>query len=259
MTAAPLAGPGREAPTADADGCDPAAAMLFAADLPPDGGGLVAVGYGLDAEPAVDEGAFALPAGADADFTAFVDTHAEELVRFVRRRYPAIGGEAEDVVQETFAAMYRTWPPPNPVKYAYKAVTTKTYDELGRRARRAVLTEDGALGDDLAAGADTAVEAVGDVDFRAFLDSLPLGERKVAVLWFVHALTPSQIAGQLGVKVGAVKSVQHRIRTGAWAQKLRAERSTSTAAAGAAPVRSVASVSDRTPNQARTNKAVKGR
>ena len=109
-------------------------------------------------------------------------------------------GQAEEVVQEAFAAVYLRYRVlTNPVGYLRVCVLNGGRKVLRRRRvmrRQPVLTEE-----------------VGDLGFNHVVDAvrrLPAKQRNVVVLRYELQLSDSEIADTLGIPVGTVKSTLHR-------------------------------------------------
>ncbi|MEN9643756.1 MAG: hypothetical protein RL238_425 [Actinomycetota bacterium] len=109
-------------------------------------------------------------------------------------------GQAEEVVQEAFAAVYLRYRLlSNPVGYLRVCVLNGGRKVLRRRRvmrRQPVLTEE-----------------VGDLGFNHVVDAvrrLPAKQRNVVVLRYELQLSDSEIADTLGIPVGTVKSTLHR-------------------------------------------------
>ncbi|GAA4960949.1 hypothetical protein GCM10023205_25420 [Yinghuangia aomiensis] len=154
-------------------------------------------------------------ATADDEFAA-VAQHVGELpalVGFVRRRFPDLASEAEDIVQDTFVAVrHRIAHVDNPVAYLYEVARRRAYTVWNKR-NRVVLASDGY--DEclrIQAAVDPAPTAARTVDFDAFVRTLPRQEQRVAVCQYVYRMTVSEIAKAMNVKEGTVKSWQNRIR-----------------------------------------------
>jgi RNA polymerase sigma-70 factor (sigma-E family) len=139
----------------------------------------------------------------DAQFAAFVAAagpyllHTAELLCGDRVR-------AQDLVQTTFERTYRSWYKArdgDPWTYARRVLVNLRIDGW-RRTRREVLTA--TLPDPAAPDHAAAVTARGTV--VAALARLPVAQRKVVVLRHLLDLTEAQVAHELGISVGTVKS-----------------------------------------------------
>ena len=111
--------------------------------------------------------------------------------------------EAEDVVQIALARCQRRWGSirsEDPHSYVRRAVVNAAHNERRRRGLRARAD----LPEDLPAS------MAGDLDQRAALvaalRSLPMAQREVLVLRYLEDLSEAQIAEQLQLPAGTVKS-----------------------------------------------------
>ncbi|MBI4943146.1 MAG: SigE family RNA polymerase sigma factor [Actinobacteria bacterium] len=149
------------------------------------------------------------PSGAapdhDAEFVAFVGAagpyllHVAELLSGDRAR-------AQDLVQTTFERVYRSWRTAragDPWAYARRVLVNLRVDGW-RRTRREVLVAPEALPENASADHAAAV-ARRAVVVRA-LARLPLAQRRVVVLRHLLDLTEPEVARELGISVGTVKS-----------------------------------------------------
>ncbi|MCL1870075.1 MAG: SigE family RNA polymerase sigma factor [Promicromonosporaceae bacterium] len=155
-------------------------------------------------------------ADRNAEFTAFMHAAHEPLHRMA---YLLCGDphRADELTQQTFERTYRAWSRArqgDPLAYARKVLANLRVDGW-RRTRREVL----AGPDDLPEGPDDgapgrprpATAAVDDRDavVRALL-LLPLRQRRVVVLRHLLDLSEAEVAAELGVPVGTVKSSASR-------------------------------------------------
>lgn len=151
------------------------------------------------AEP-VGELCAALPDVPDLAFAAFYE---DRYVPMVRVAVLMLGDEhqAEEVVQDAFAAVYLKWARvEHPVTYVRQAVVNRCRDVIRRRKIAARLHR---RRHDL-----LMVETKDHVD--DLLDALSPRERAVVVLRFFDDLSIEDIARTLGTKPGTVKSLLHR-------------------------------------------------
>jgi RNA polymerase sigma-70 factor (sigma-E family) len=149
-----------------------------------------------------------LPDGAD-DFAAFVTAssrrllHAADLLTGDRSR-------AEDLVQHALTRTYVRWPAlrdGNPEAYTRKIVF-HAYLDWWRRLRWRELPE--RPDDEAALLPDHATDVARRDAVHRALTSLTRRERAVVVLRFWYDLPEAQIAGELGVAPGTVKSTLSR-------------------------------------------------
>jgi RNA polymerase sigma-70 factor (sigma-E family) len=147
-----------------------------------------------------------LPADRTAAVTVLFRTHYAPLVRMSRLLVDDVE-TAEDVVMEAFTALYRRWSSVRDHAEAYRylrsCVLNGTRSQLRRRQvrrahdRRPPLPRVGV--DPAEAGTDRAA-------VLARLRRLPLRQRQVLVLRFYLDLTETQIAEELQIGVGSVKT-----------------------------------------------------
>ncbi|HEY7270745.1 MAG TPA: sigma-70 family RNA polymerase sigma factor [Dehalococcoidia bacterium] len=120
--------------------------------------------------------------------------------------------EAEDVVQESFLAVWRQASRLDPARgirsYLLTIVHHKAVDRLRRRARRPELALD-----ELTPIRDEApdpvqfAEALEDRDLvRTAMNSLPDEQRRAVEMAYFGGLTMSEVAEQLKIPIGTVKS-----------------------------------------------------
>jgi RNA polymerase sigma-70 factor (sigma-E family) len=114
---------------------------------------------------------------------------------------------AEDVVMDAFASVYRRWQAIRDPQDAYRYLRSCVLNgSRSRLRRRLVRRSRGPL--------ITAVDSDGDADKQrverlAMLDSLrslPLRQRQVLVLRYYMDLSEAQIAAELGISAGSVKT-----------------------------------------------------
>jgi RNA polymerase sigma-70 factor (sigma-E family) len=114
---------------------------------------------------------------------------------------------AEDVVQDSFVAMYHTWwrlrGTSRALPYLRRAVMNRARSVLRHRA----LADRHADGPapDIASAEEDALETLARSSVLAALDALSPRQRQVIVLRYYADLSEAQIAGALGVTTGSVK------------------------------------------------------
>lgn len=161
---------------------------------------------------------------AAGDRTAFDDLvrrHQAVIFRFARA-VTATSEQAEDVLQETFLAAFRsagTYRGEAPVRSWLLAIARNKARRLGRpRAGQPDHFEPlDVLGQRAGWGADDDPEAVAIDDQRrerlaAVLDRLNPEDREVLVLRDLEDLPGAEVASMLGVGLAAMKSRLHRAR-----------------------------------------------
>jgi RNA polymerase sigma-70 factor (sigma-E family) len=166
-------------------------------DAPPDGFELVRVSTSLDRE-----------------FTDFMQLAAPQLARTA---WLLCGDEhlADELVQQALARTYLHWAKArdrDPLAYARKVLANLRID-LWRKRRREVLTAPADLPEAIGAGAATGHHADQHADrdrlVRA-LATLSARQRRVVVLRHLVGLSEREVAADLGVSVGTVKSTASR-------------------------------------------------
>jgi len=152
--------------------------------------------------------------GNHAAFHTLVDRHARSLFRTALSLAPT-RSDAEDLVQETFAAAYkglaafdgrssvRTWMTRILIRRAADAW------RAGRHARAAVPLESAAPAASRAPGTATVDQRM---DLSDVLQQLDPNHRDVIVLREMQGLSYSEIAQTLGLPQGTVESRIHRAR-----------------------------------------------
>ena len=120
--------------------------------------------------------------------------------------------DAEEVAQDTFAQALRHWTTvreyDNPTAWLYRVATRLAIS----RGRRSAVARRG-LGRLRAVRHDHVEHPVDDrVDLAAALAALPVEQRAVLLLHHVHDLPVKEVARQLGVAEGTVKSRLARAR-----------------------------------------------
>lgn len=147
-------------------------------------------------------------AGRDEEFTAFMTAAAPALLRTA---WLLVGDahRAEELTQHAFVRTYTAWPrvrDGNPTAYARRVLVNLRTDTW-RRRRREVLAPPAEL-PDLAAPQETTTE---DRDqLHRALQRLTPRQRRVVVLRYLVGLTEQEVADDLRVRVGTVKSTSSR-------------------------------------------------
>ncbi len=141
----------------------------------------------------------------DAEFSDFVQKTSAELLR-VAWYLTGDVHRAYDLVQASLVKTYLAWHrihPGGALAYTRRIITNERTDQW-RRTRAEVLTDSPA--DD----ADTTADAAGAFDTTdaliTTLRRLPLQQRRVVVLRYYCDLSERQVAHELGISTGAVKS-----------------------------------------------------
>ncbi|GIG01104.1 SigE family RNA polymerase sigma factor [Catellatospora citrea] len=141
----------------------------------------------------------------DQEFLEFVVASG----RYLSRTAVLLCGDpvrAEELVQATYERTYRSWRAArngDPQAYARRVLVNLRIDGW-RRTRREVLVDPVALPDQ--AGSDHTGEVVARNAVVQALARLPLAQRRVVVLRHLLDLTETEVAHELEISVGTVKS-----------------------------------------------------
>jgi RNA polymerase sigma-70 factor (sigma-E family) len=141
----------------------------------------------------------------DEDFTAYVVAHRRKLVRTA---YLLCGSwdRAEDVTQIALAKLYVAWPRvqrhEGPGAYVRTIIAHTAIDEWRRPWRRELFTGD-ALSD---VPSPVPLEVSDRILLQAALAQLPARQRQVVVLRHYWGLSVAEVAHDLGISTGSVKS-----------------------------------------------------
>jgi len=145
----------------------------------------------------------------DREFTAFVTAAKSELGKTAW----LLTGDAHlaaELVQDALVRTYVAWPRArqnDPLAYARRVLANARID-LWRRRRREVLSEPSSLPDSARVDESIVVEHRDEL-VRA-LARLTTRQRRIVVLRYLVGLTEREVAADLGVSVGAVKSQASR-------------------------------------------------
>lgn len=171
----------------------------------------------------------------DEEFSAFMREARDPLHRMA---YLLCGDRhrAEELTQQAFERTYRAWPRARagePLAYARRVLANLRVDTW-RRTRREVLSGPDEIVHGSTDASRRATDGTGTVDdrdavVRALL-VLPLRQRRVVVLRHLLDLSEREVAEELGMPVGTVKSTASRALA-----RLRAELSADPAAGGPTP------------------------
>ncbi len=165
-------------------------------------------------EPLLDAEIDVLPTGAaradhDQEFSAFVAAAKGELGKTAW----LLTGDAHlaaELVQDALVRTYVAWPRArqnDPLAYARRVLANSRID-MWRRRRREVLSAPAGM-PDAARLSETVVIEHRDELVRA-LARLTTRQRRIVVLRYLVGLTEREVAADLGVSVGAVKSQASR-------------------------------------------------
>jgi RNA polymerase sigma-70 factor (sigma-E family) len=145
----------------------------------------------------------------DAEFTAFVASAKGELGKTAW----LLTGDAHlaaELVQDALVRTYVAWPrarQTDPLAYARRVLANSRID-MWRRRRREVLSAPATFPDSARVNESIVVEHRDEL-VRA-LARLTTRQRRVVVLRYLVGLTEREVAADLGVSVGAVKSQASR-------------------------------------------------
>jgi RNA polymerase sigma-70 factor (ECF subfamily) len=121
-------------------------------------------------------------------------------------------GESEDVVQESFLALWRQAERLDPTRgvrsYLLTIVHNKTIDRLRRKGRRpeAALEYAEAVPDGSEDLAESVARAADGAEVRAAMVSLPAEQKRTVEMTYFAGMTISEVADRMSVPVGTVKS-----------------------------------------------------
>jgi RNA polymerase sigma-70 factor (ECF subfamily) len=121
-------------------------------------------------------------------------------------------GDAEDVVQESFIALWRQAPRLDASRgiksYLLTIVHNKAIDRLRQRSRRAEsdIETAGPLRSDKDDPVEFAVQVEDRDRIRTALSSLPMEQRQTVELTYFAGLTTAEVAERTRVPIGTVKS-----------------------------------------------------
>jgi RNA polymerase sigma-70 factor (ECF subfamily) len=127
-------------------------------------------------------------------------------------RVLGIAGEAEDVVQESFLALWRQATRLDPGRgirsYLYTIVHNKAIDRLRQRGRKGELPLDldAPLATSDAGPEETVTQVEERASVRAALLALPEEQRRTVLMTYYGGMTINAVASRMGVPAGTVKS-----------------------------------------------------
>ncbi|MFD6446688.1 SigE family RNA polymerase sigma factor [Promicromonospora sp. NPDC060204] len=162
-------------------------------------------------QPVVDPGRARVLVAPDVD-AEFVDFVTSAGAYLYRTAYLLSGDadQAEELVQATFERTYRAWAKARvgePRAYARRILMNLRIDGW-RKDRRTAVTDDGVI--PLSPVSDHAHDVAVRDELGRALRSLPLGQRRVVVLRHLLDLSEAQVAEELGISLGSVKSANAR-------------------------------------------------
>lgn len=147
--------------------------------------------------------------GRDEEFAAFMAADAPALLHTA---WLLCGDahRAEELTQQALVATYLAWPrarDADPLAYARRTLANARIDSW-RRRRREVLTDPETVPDGASPGHEDRL-ADRDLLVRA-LRTLPVRQRRIVVLRHFVGLPEAEVAEELGVSLGTVKSTASR-------------------------------------------------
>lgn len=166
---------------------------------------------------------------ADTEFAAFVTAHQGELLRTA---WLLVGDphRAEELTQQALVRTYVAWPRARqaPVPYARRVLVNLRTDTWRRRRRDVLVAE---VPDDATPSGSRSTPVVADVhadrdELVRALAVLTARQRRVVVLRHLVGLSEAEVAEELGIGVGTVKSTASRALA-----RLREQMTTDRAAA----------------------------
>ncbi|RYV51641.1 SigE family RNA polymerase sigma factor [Pengzhenrongella frigida] len=183
--------------------------VLIAAEGPPDG---ESTEVGAEVGLAVGTEVIGLPAGAgdrDAEFTVFMERAAPGLARTA---WLLCGDEhrAEELVQQALMRTYLSWSTArqrDPLAYTRRTLANLRIDTWRKRRREVLMDPRDVPEGAVASAAEGHAER--DQLVRA-LATLSTRQRRIVVLRHLDGLSEREVAADLGVSVGTVKSTASR-------------------------------------------------
>ncbi len=178
--------------------------------------------YDMDLDSRRAAGPLRTPRGAGTHGPEGVSTSAEEAVTvlyqahalgLVRLAHVMLGDKAtaEDVVQEAFGGLYRRWDRLTGQDKALPYVRSSVLNGCRSVLRRKVARDVGIMSEPWVISAETA--ALAGEERRHVMRSLgrlPDRQREVLVLRFYLGLSDAEIARDMGIRQGTVRSTAHR-------------------------------------------------
>lgn len=159
--------------------------------------------------PVVATGGDAAAPDRDAEFAAFMADRGDELLRTAW----LLTGDphrAEELTQEALVRTYVAWARARegePLAYARRVLANLRVDTWRRRRREVLVAPEGLPERSLAGGQSVADDR--DRLVRA-LAALTPRQRRIVVLRHYAGLSEAEVADDLGISVGAVKSMGSR-------------------------------------------------
>lgn len=153
-------------------------------------------------------------AGDESAVRELVERHGGSVATVARSIVGRSQDDVAEVVQQTFVKAWRaagSLEPGRPIQPWLYSIARRTAIDLLRRERRPT-TGDHAPEQDIAVESMTMERTQEIYDVRQALDGLPADEREVMKMSHLMGMTHTDIAEQLGVPVGTVKSRSGRAK-----------------------------------------------
>jgi RNA polymerase sigma-70 factor (sigma-E family) len=162
-----------------------------------------------EAAPVLPTGMTSTPASPSASIQAVTDIYRTQYDSLVRLAALLTGdaGAAEDVVQESFVALHRTWhrlrTPDRALRYLRQSVVSRSRSVPRSSPARRIAPRD--MPDEARAGPGPAAQPDPSPIISAIC-ALPPTQREALVLTYYLGLPERQVASAMGVSRGAVRS-----------------------------------------------------
>ena len=149
------------------------------------------------------------PSDREAEFTVFMEQASSALARTA---WLLCGDEhqAEDLVQQALTRTYLSWPTArqrDPLAYTRRTLANLRIDSWRKRRREVLMAPSDVPEGPVACGADRHAER--DQLVRA-LATLSTRQRRIVVLRHLDGLSEREVAEDLGISIGTVKSTASR-------------------------------------------------
>jgi RNA polymerase sigma-70 factor (ECF subfamily) len=148
--------------------------------------------------------------GDEAAFGELLEMHGPHLLRFTRKMMDSSPAQVEDLVQETWVAIYRGLPSLlDATKFrawAFRIARDRIYREHRRRKIAIQFLEQGALAELPETEAEPAPDAE---ELQRGLALIPPPQREVLVLRFFEDMSYEEIARVTGCALGTIRSRIH--------------------------------------------------
>lgn len=160
----------------------------------------------------------------DHDAFAQIQLTLEPQIRRFVRRLTRDSDSVDDIVQDTFIALYRNLGRIDPIEhirpYAFGIARRRCYDDMRRRGRVSLFSYDEEpdfgdtfvspiLADDAASPDEAAHWLLLSLEVQRAIDRLPEVQRQVLILYCEQDLTYEEIAEIMDAQVGTIKSRMH--------------------------------------------------